>query len=66
MVERFRPRAAGIEADLLYSVGEVAKHYKVHPVTIHRWIKVGRLRRVRVGPNTTRIPGASIIANQQA
>src|SRR3954470_21351879 len=41
-------------ADLL-TVAEAAKALKVSPITVHRWLKQGRLTAYRVGPRAIRI-----------
>jgi len=39
----------------LLTIAEAAKLLKVSPVTLHRWIKQGRLPAYRVGPRKVRI-----------
>ena len=46
--------ATGPDGDLL-TIAEVARGLKVSPVTIHRWLKQGRLTAYRVGPRAVRI-----------
>jgi len=40
----------------LLTVPEVAEWARVHPKTIYRWIKEGRLEAIQFGPRTFRIP----------
>jgi excisionase family DNA binding protein len=40
----------------LLTVPEVAEWARVHPKTIYRWIKEGRLEAIQFGPRTYRIP----------
>ena len=40
----------------LLTVPEVAKWARVHPKTVYRWIKEGRLEAIQFGPRTFRIP----------
>ncbi|HZR99840.1 MAG TPA: helix-turn-helix domain-containing protein [Chloroflexota bacterium] len=46
--------AIGQAGDLL-TVAEAATVLKVSPITIHRWLKQGRLTAYRVGPRAVRI-----------
>jgi len=41
--------------DELLTIAETARLLKVSPITIQRWLKVGRLAGVRVGPKAVRI-----------
>lgn len=50
--------------EALYSVAQVAILLKVHPLTIRRYIKDGKLRAVKVAGNV-RIPNTSIEAFTQ-
>ncbi|HEY7060088.1 MAG TPA: helix-turn-helix domain-containing protein [Chloroflexota bacterium] len=43
------------QADELLTVAEAAKVLKVSTITIHRWLKQGRLTAHRIGPRTIRI-----------
>jgi excisionase family DNA binding protein len=40
----------------LLTVPEVAEWARVHPKTIYRWIKEGRLETIQFGPRTYRVP----------
>jgi excisionase family DNA binding protein len=40
----------------LLNVPEVAEWTRVHPKTVYRWIKEGRLEAIQFGPRTYRIP----------
>jgi excisionase family DNA binding protein len=40
----------------LLTVPELAEWARVHPKTIYRWIKEGRLEAIQFGPRTFRIP----------
>ena len=40
----------------LLTVPEVAEWARVHPKTVYRWIKEGRLEAIQFGPRTYRIP----------
>jgi excisionase family DNA binding protein len=40
----------------LLTVPEVAEWARVHPKTVYRWIKEGRLEAIQFGPRTFRIP----------
>ena len=40
----------------LLTVPEVAEWARVHPKTVYRWIKQGRLEAIQFGPRTYRIP----------
>lgn len=64
VAERCRPKVPQIEADTYYTIKETAAYYKVHPVTIHRWIRLGLLTRDKVGPNTSRIKGSTILGRR--
>jgi len=39
---------------------EVAEWARVHPKTVYRWIKDGRLEAIQFGPRTFRIPEDAI------
>jgi excisionase family DNA binding protein len=45
----------------LLTVPEVAEWARVHPKTVHRWIRLGKLRAVRFGNRTYRIPESEIV-----
>ncbi len=47
------------ELDLL-TVAEVARLLKISPVTVHRWIKAGRLPAYRFGPRCVRLRRADL------
>ena len=40
----------------LLTVPEVAEWARVHPKTVYRWIREGRLEAIQFGPRTFRIP----------
>ena len=40
----------------LLTVAEVAEWARVHPKTVYRWIKDGRLEALQLGPRTFRVP----------
>jgi excisionase family DNA binding protein len=40
----------------LLTVAEVAEWARVHPKTVYRWIKEGKLASIQFGPRTFRIP----------
>ena len=44
----------------LLTVLEVAEWARVHPKTVYRWIKDGRLEAIQFGPRTFRIPEDAI------
>jgi len=44
----------------LLTVLEVAEWARVHPKTVYRWIKDGRLEAIQFGPHTFRIPEDAI------
>ena len=44
----------------LLTVFEVAEWARVHPKTVYRWIKDGRLEAIQFGPCTFRIPEDAI------
>lgn len=46
-------------SDRLLTVDEVAERLRVHPITVRRHIKAGRLRAVRIG-RTVRVPEAEL------
>ena len=39
----------------LLTITEVASWSRVHPKTIYRWIRQGRLEAIRFGPRTTHV-----------
>ncbi len=51
--------AIGQAGDLL-TVAEAATVLKVSPITIHRWLKQGRLTAYRVGPRAVRISSSEL------
>ena len=51
--------AVGEDNELL-TIAEAAKTLKVSTVTIHRWLKQGRLTAYRVGPRAIRIDRAEL------
>jgi len=40
----------------LLTVFEVAEWARVHPKTVYRWIREGRLEAIQFGPRTFRVP----------
>ncbi|GAB4423299.1 MAG: hypothetical protein Kow002_12850 [Anaerolineales bacterium] len=44
----------------LLTVLEVAEWARVHPKTVYRWIKEGRLEAIQFGPRTFRVPEDAI------
>lgn len=40
----------------LFTVREVASQLKVHPMTVYRWISIGRLGSIRLDRKSIRIP----------
>jgi excisionase family DNA binding protein len=52
--------AIGQDAELL-TIAEAAKALKVSTVTMHRWLKQGRLTAYRVGPRAVRISRSELI-----
>jgi len=44
----------------LLTVLEVAEWARVHPKTVYRWIKDGRIEAIQFGPRTFRIPEDAI------
>jgi excisionase family DNA binding protein len=40
----------------LLTVPEVAEWVRVHPKTVYRWIRQGKLEAIQFGPRTFRIP----------
>ena len=49
------------DTDLL-TIAEAAKHLKVSTLTVHRWLKAGRLPAYHVGPKAVRIRRADLQA----
>ena len=35
--------------DKVYTIGEVAEHYKLNPMTVWRWIRKGKLPAFKIG-----------------
>jgi excisionase family DNA binding protein len=44
----------------LLTVHEVAEWARVHPKTVYRWIKEGKLEAIQFGPRTFRVPEDAI------
>jgi excisionase family DNA binding protein len=44
----------------LLTVPEVAEWARVHPKTVYRWIKQGKLEAIQFGPRTFRVPEDAI------
>jgi len=44
----------------LLTVLEVAEWARVHPKTVYRWIKEGKLEAIQFGPRTFRVPEDAI------
>ena len=44
----------------LLTVPEVAEWARVHPKTVYRWIREGRLEAIQFGPRTFRVPEDAI------
>ena len=44
----------------LLTVPEVAEWARVHPKTVYRWIKEGKLEAIQFGPRTFRVPEDAI------
>lgn len=44
----------------LLTVPEVAEWARVHPKTVYRWIREGKLKAIQFGPRTFRVPEDSI------
>ena len=53
---------AAMHEDELLTVAETARLLKVSTVTIHRWLKQGRLPSYRVGPRAVRVRRADLNA----
>ena len=45
----------------LLTVHEVAEWARVHPKTVYRWIKMGKLEAIQFGARTYRIPEYAIV-----
>ena len=45
----------------LLTVPEVAEWARVHPKTVYRWIREGRLEAIQFGPRTFRVPEDAIV-----
>jgi excisionase family DNA binding protein len=45
---------------VLLTVAEVAEWARVHPKTVYRWIKDGKLGSIQFGPRTFRIPEGAV------
>ena len=56
-----KPNKAGIMNEPVFTVKEVAEHFKVSRQAIYDWITEGKLKAVKVG-NRTRIPESAIEA----
>ncbi len=50
------PQIGTWNARNLLTVPEVAEWARVHPKTVYRWIREGRLEAIQFGPRTYRIP----------
>lgn len=48
--------------EFCFSVEQVAKALQVHPVTVHRWIRSGRVRAFRVAGGPWRVPESAYVA----
>ena len=44
----------------LLTVPEVAEWARVHPKTVYRWIRAGKLEAIQFGPRTFRVPEDAI------
>ncbi|MEN6510640.1 MAG: helix-turn-helix domain-containing protein [Chloroherpetonaceae bacterium] len=55
-------------SDKLYTIKEVAEIFKVHPLTIRRWEKEGRITFIRPAHGTVRITQSEInkLLNQES
>ncbi len=54
------PRLDTWNARNLLTVLEVAEWARVHPKTVYRWIKEGKLEAIQFGPRTFRVPEDAI------
>ncbi len=54
--QSIHPLPGSWNARNLLTVLEVAQWARVHPKTVYRWIKDGRLEAIQFGPRTFRIP----------
>jgi excisionase family DNA binding protein len=54
--QSIHPPPGSWNARNLLTVLEVAEWARVHPKTVYRWIKDGRLEAIQFGPRTFRIP----------
>lgn len=54
-------QGSGIMSEKVFTVKEVAEHFKVSRQAVYDWITEGRLRAVKIG-NRTRIPESAIEA----
>jgi len=54
------PLFATWNARTLLTVLEVAEWARVHPKTVFRWIREGRLEAIQFGPRTFRVPEDAI------
>ncbi|MCP4288662.1 MAG: helix-turn-helix domain-containing protein [Gammaproteobacteria bacterium] len=44
----------------LLTVQDVAQWAQVHPKSVYRWIKTGRLYAIQLGPRTYRVPASAV------
>ena len=58
--QSIHPSPSSWNARNLLTVLEVAEWARVHPKTVYRWIKDGRLEAIQFGPRTFRIPEDAI------
>ena len=56
----YQPTNGSWNARSLLTVPEVAEWARVHPKTVYRWIKDGKLEAFLLGPRTYRVPEDAI------
>lgn len=60
------PAEAPLEAERFYRARDLARRWRVHEVTVWKWSAAGKIPKPkRIGPNTVRWQGRTILAHEQ-
>ena len=66
-VQRFRPKEELVQPDLFYTAKDLARRWRIHPITVWKWSAAGKIPKpAKLGPNTSRWRGRDILEHEAA